>query len=277
MRVNKQWLRQGVLVLTGVLLLGSTLAQAEEEFPLRAKHPAITPITTAELAAVYDQAIIVDSRDAMEFKVIHMKGAHNFLVAKMQEADLSGLRPKDGPAPLVFYCNGITCEKSYDASEKAAKWGFANVKVYDAGIFTWAKEQPERTLIFDQPQTAETIKTSLISKEKLAEKMLAPAEFIAKSKDTSYTIIDIRGTNERKEIPIKLPKLKVMPLDTMVKLLEEKSPAIPSKGLLIIDIVGKQVSWVQYYLEQQGATDYFFLKGGGAEWKKEGFNETGGK
>lgn len=277
MLVNKQWLRQGVLVLAGVLLLGSSLALAEEEFPLRAKHPAITPITTEELAAVYDQAIIVDSRDSMEFKVIHMKGAHNFLVAKMQEANLSGLRPKDGTAPLVFYCNGITCEKSYDASEKAVKWGFANVKVYDAGIFTWAKGQPERTLIFDQPQTAETIKTSLISKEKLAEKMLAPAEFITKSKDSSYTIIDIRGTNERKEIPIKLPKLKAMPLDTMVKLLEEKSPTIPSKGLLIIDIVGKQVSWLQYYLEQQGVSDYFFLKGGGAEWKKEGFNETGGK
>ena len=277
MLLKREWLQQGVLALAGILLLSNSVAFAEEEFPLRAKHPTISPITTEELAASFDQAILVDARDAMEFKVIHMQGAHNYLVAKMQEADLTALRPKDGAAPMVFYCNGITCEKSYDASEKAVKWGFANVKVYDAGIFTWAKQQPERTLIFDKPQTAESIKTALISKEKLEEKMLSPEEFIAKSKDPNYTIFDIRGTNERKEIPIKLPKLKAMPLDTMIKLLEEKSPAVPNKGLLILDIVGKQVSWVQYYLELQGVTDYHFLKGGAAQWKKEGFNETGGK
>jgi len=274
---QRRWMQLGMLIMAGILLLWGGAAYAEDEFPLRAKHPSIAPITTEELAAAFDQAIVVDSRESVEFKVIHMKGSHNFLVAKMQESDLTGVRPKDGAAPLVFYCNGHTCEKSYDAAEKAVKWGFANVKVYDAGIFVWAKAQPEKTLIFDQPQAAETITTSLISKEKLAEKMLTPEEFIAKAKDANYTVFDIRGTNERKEVPIKLAKLKAMPMDTMVKLLEEKSSAVPTKGLLVLDIVGKQVSWLQYYLEKQGVTDYYFLKGGAAQWKKDGFSETGEK
>ncbi len=276
------WQRQGWkrywLILAGMaLILAGAVAASADEFPLRAKHPTLTFIDTKELTAIFDQAVIVDARDVMEYKVIHMKGAKNFPVSKMTETELQALRPKDGAAPMVFYCNGINCEKSYNGAEKAVKWGFANVKVYDAGIFAWAESQPERTVILDVPQTVESIKTALMSKDKLAAHMLSTADFIAKSKDAAYTVIDIRDTNEKKEIPIKLPKLKAIPLDTMVKLIKEKSPAVPTKNILIIDTVGQQVMWVQYYLEQAGITDYYFLKGGAGQWKKDGYKENGEK
>lgn len=41
------------------------------------------------------------------------------------------------------------------------------------------------------------------------------------------------------------------------------------KTLLVYDKVGKQVRWFQYYLEQQGLKDYYFLAGGA-----EGFHEA---
>lgn len=36
----------------------------------------------------------------------------------------------------------------------------------------------------------------------------------------------------------------------------------------IDDEAGKQVRWLMYYLEDQGATDYFFMKGGAKAYFK---------
>ncbi|MGD8885229.1 MAG: rhodanese-like domain-containing protein, partial [Gammaproteobacteria bacterium] len=35
-----------------------------------------------------------------------------------------------------------------------------------------------------------------------------------------------------------------------------------NKALLIYDAAGKQVRWLQYYLEDKGLTSYYFMKGG---------------
>ncbi|MDH4320987.1 MAG: rhodanese-like domain-containing protein [Desulfobulbaceae bacterium] len=266
-----------VTLLCGMLFMGAGLAGANDKFPLRAKHPNLSPIETAELVSNFSDAIIVDARNKVEFDVVQMVGAHNILVGQMKEADLLALRPKDGAAPMVFYCNGTTCSKSYKAAEKATEWGFKNVRVYDEGIFHWAKNQPERTKFFGQKLTAETVKTALISKDELAKACVPTAEFLAMAASDKYTVFDIRDPNERKEQPIRIPKLKVMPMDTFVNLLEKKSKAIPTSSILILDNVGKQVDWIQYYLIKEGVTDYRFLKGGVRQWVKDGYSPEGTK
>jgi len=253
------------------------MAEEGLQYPLRAKYADLKPIETDELAAIYDQAIIIDARNAMEFKVLHMKGAHNFLVGKMKERDLLSLRSKNDPTPMVFYCNGITCSKSYKATAKAAGWGFTNVFVYDAGIFHWAKKHPEWTVFFGEPLTAENVASKLISKEEFAAVLLPPADFIAKAKSGAYTVFDIRDPNERSEHPIRLAKMRTMSFDTMVSLLEKGSKAVPKRSILVIDNVGKQVKWLQYFLKQYGVSDYYFLKGGVLQWVKDGYDAQGNK
>ena len=129
----------------GSLVLASFAA---EEFPLRQKYPDEKYITTAELAAAATEAVVVDARDQCEFDVLHIEGAKLLGVEKMKEAGLAALREKTGSKKLVFYCNGILCEKSYKATLMARLWGFQNVFVYDAGIFDWAKNFPEKSLFF---------------------------------------------------------------------------------------------------------------------------------
>ena len=265
-------------LLCGLFFMGAGAAVAAEmQFPLRAKFPKLSPIDTKELTSIFSEAVIVDARNKVEFDVIQMVGAHNILVGQMKEADLLALRPKKDATPLIFYCNGTTCPKSYKAAEKATEWGFDNVRVYDAGIFHWAQEQPDRTKFFGQKLTAETVKTALISKEKLAEACLDTAAFLAKFESGNYALFDIRDPNEQKEQPIRLPKMKVMPMDTFVNLLEKKSKAIPTSSILILDNVGKQVDWIQYYLIKEGITDYHFLKGGVLQWVKDGYSPEGKK
>ncbi|HFQ80163.1 MAG TPA: hypothetical protein ENK33_02175 [Desulfobacterales bacterium] len=272
--------RMQIMSLTLVLLMAGVAAcwaQDGLKFPLRSQYSSLRPIDTKDLAAIYNKAIIVDARNKKEYKVLHMKGAHNFLVGKMKEKDLLGLRSKDGTTPMIFYCNGITCAKSYKATTKAAKWGFKNIRVYDAGVFHWAMKHPERAVFFGKPLTAELVATKIISGKKLAAKMLAAPDFIRKARSGKYTVFDVRDANERSATPIRLAKMRSMPFDTMVTLLDKGSKAVPKKSILIFDNVGKQVKWLQYYLRQAGVTDYFFLKGGVRQWVKDGYNARGVK
>ncbi|MBU0729962.1 MAG: hypothetical protein KKE17_13330 [Proteobacteria bacterium] len=262
----------------GLLLSGASLtAAAELEFPFRVKYRDLSPIETEELALIYNDAIIVDSRDAREYKVIHMNGAGNIPVDRLREKDLLALREKKSSTPLVFYSNDTTCSNSYKAGARATEWGFANVRIYDAGIFYWVQNHPGKTDFFGRPMTRETLKTSLISKEDFNRKQLATEHFIDKANSGKYTIIDLREPNERSESPIRFPKMKQLTVDLLISLIEKQSIAVPRSGILILDNVGKQVEWVQYYFEKEGITDYYFLKKGVLQWKKDGYDPAGKK
>ena len=41
------------------------------------------------------------------------------------------------------------------------------------------------------------------------------------------------------------------------------------RPLYIYDEAGKQVQWLMYYLEDQGATDFYFMKGGAKAYFKD--------
>jgi rhodanese-related sulfurtransferase len=256
------------LGLPSLLLLVLALAvpvQAEEVFPLRAKFPGVAPITTDELVAGYESATIVDVRSKMEFDVIHVSKA---LYIPVSNADflkqLEKKADKAGTAPLVFYCNGIHCAKSYEAAEQAETAGFKNVYCYDAGIMEWTKRFPDRaTLLGKTPAPA----GKLIAKADFEKRQLAFADFKTKAQSQNAVIIDMRDPAQRvKEahLPqskeVLLPGMRSIPGDRLVELLNKKE--FKGKTLLIFDAVGKQVQWLQYYLEENGYNDYYFLKEG---------------
>jgi rhodanese-related sulfurtransferase len=257
--------------------LNTAFGQDNLDFPLRTKYSQVSPIETAELVSIYSQAILIDARNKMEFDVIHMDGAQNINSDRMNEGNLLSLRSKDSQKPLVFYCNGTTCSKSYVAAAKAVEWGFKAVRVYDSGILYWAKKQPQMTLLFGEKLTPQTIKTKLISEEKFAAALLPPSEFIAKAKSGTFTVIDTRNFNEQKDTVIDFPKTRKMPGDTIASLLTQKSWAIDRANLLVMDNVGKDIRWLQYYFEKEGVKNYYFLKGGVRQWIADGYDAKGNK
>lgn len=251
------------MVVAALLSWGQSAA-AEEVFPLRKDFPTVKTISTAELAAKYDQAVIVDVRQKMEYEVVHVdKAVHiplgqaDFIATVTRKAAKSG-------APVVFYCNGITCHKSYEAVVLADKAGFQNAYCYDAGIFEWTKKYPERaSLLGRTPAPLQ----KLIPTEELNRHKLTFANFKARTVGPNAVIVDMRDPQQRIKDPLKpesrevrLKGVRAIPGDRLVDLL--KTGEFRGKDLLIFDAVGKQVQWLQYYLKEFGYSDYAFLTKG---------------
>ncbi|MBU4479117.1 MAG: rhodanese-like domain-containing protein [Candidatus Omnitrophica bacterium] len=231
--------------------------QAEEGFPVREKYSDVPFITTEQLFAEYDSIIIVDVRSKFEYDVIHIaKAAHIILSKKTFVEELSAVRAKDGTVKMAFYCNGHTCEKSYEATQQAMEAGFKNVYTYDAGIFDWANAYPELSTLMGQTPVD---KEKLISKEGLNKRFVSYEEILEKASDSNNVIIDIRDPFQREKIP-NIPGLRNIPLDRMLVLLQEGE--FKSNHLYFIDAVGKQVRWLQYHLESNGYINYNFLEKG---------------
>lgn len=239
------------------LMIGAGQVAAGEEFPLRAEYPEVKVISTAELARDFANLIVIDVRSTMEYDVGHINEASHVDLSKATFVkDLEVVRGKDDPRTMAFYCNGHTCAKSYKAVKKAAEAGFSNIVAYDAGIFDWIMANPEKaTLMGSTPAPQDKI----IPKSELQKRMTGFAEFKAKAAEPNAMVIDIRDPFQRKVIP-EVPKMRNIPLDRLLGLLKEKQ--FINNNLLILDAVGKQVSWLQYHLEENGYKNYSFLEKG---------------
>ncbi len=240
-----------------ILLISFSQAIAGQGFPLREKYSQIPVITIEDLEQNYENVIIVDVRSKLEYETIHINKALNIPIAKGTFGkELEKARGKSGDVPLVFYCNGHTCSKSYKATKKAISLGFKNVYAFDAGIFDWVKAHPEKgTLLGQTPAPKEKI----IPKAILNKKMLNYAAFKSKAEKPNTMVIDIREPFQRDKIP-PLSKVRNIPSDRLRPLVEANK--FKDKLLLIFDATGKQVRWLQYQLEKNGYQNYYFLKGG---------------
>ncbi len=260
-------------VLILLALCSISIASGNKDFPLRDNYPNLTSISGEKLNDIFSEAIIIDTRNKVEYNVIHIKGATNILVGKMKKKDLLELRELESSTPIIFYCNGTTCSKSYKATRKAAIWGFNNIYVYNEGIFAWASSFPQQTELFGEVLTKSELNEKLISKEDFNNKCVKPTDFAEKVFSSDYTIYDIRDRKERTETPLHLPNTKKVNLDQFVSFMDKK--AIAETNILIFGNVGKQVRWIQYYLEKNNYKNYYFLHGGVRQWVEDGFGSNG--
>lgn len=245
------------LFMAVAFLLSAAPVLADDDFPLRAKYPDVKVMSTDQLAAAYDATIIVDVRSQMEFDVAHVnKAKHVSLSKDTFAADLEKVRGKNDAAAMAFYCNGHTCAKSYKAAKASQAAGFENIYAYDAGIFDWINAQPDKATLMGKTPAS---KDQIIPKKDLKSRMLSYDAFKAKASEPNAMVIDIRDQFQREKIP-DIPGLSHIPLDQLTDSLEKKQ--YMDKQLLILDAVGKQVRWLQYYLEEFGYTNYAFLEGG---------------
>lgn len=245
-----------LIVACSILCLNIGVGLADD-FPLRGKYPDVRYILTEELAAQYDDTIIIDVRSKMEFDVAHVNKAKHLPIATATFVkNLEKIREKNGSVNIAFYCNGHTCAKSYKAVIQADNAGFKNVVAYDAGIFDWIISNPDKaTLMGETPAPIEKI----IPKSVLKKRMLDFPDFKSKAEGQNSLTIDIREAFQRKIIP-DVPNMRNIPLDRLIKLINQKQ--FQDKNLLILDAVGKQVRWLQYHLEKNGYRHYHFLNKG---------------
>lgn len=245
------------IVLLSIYSISSSTAA--NNFPGRAKYPDVKVIEKSQLLKKLNNVVIVDARSSLEFKTLRIKGAQNIPVSgKFFIQNIKHLREFTSK-PIVFYCNGRTCMKSYIAARKCIEANIKNVSAYDAGMFEWAQTYPEQAELFG---ISPVKKSDIIPSAKFKARLLTPEKFGYKIFNTGKNnlILDVRDKFQRgaagffpgKESWISLNKEKQ--LDDYIR----KAKA-ENKTLYIYDEVGKQVRWLQYALESAEVKDYYFM------------------
>ncbi|NOZ52692.1 MAG: rhodanese-like domain-containing protein [Gammaproteobacteria bacterium] len=258
-QVMKSWCL-GFLALLSYLFVSSLLAAEKEEFPGRPLYPSVSVIELEELYRRIDEVLVVDVRSAYEYDTLRVKGAVNVPISsKTFVSRMRELRASD-PRPIVVYCNGKTCMKSYKAARKCAVNKIDNVHSFDAGIMDWARTYPDRAeLLGKSPVNPK----QLISKKDFKKHLLSPDDYGERVASTSAIVLDVRDRFQREGLSIYVGRERRAYLDDKSKLDRYIDKAKrENKTLLVHDAAGKQVRWLQYYLEDKGLKSYYFMEGG---------------
>jgi rhodanese-related sulfurtransferase len=249
--------------------VSDALVNEKNDFPGRKKYAHVPYISMEQLYNEYDDIVIVDARSPYEFETLRILSAVNIPLS-LNNSDYTGklkeLREKNPGKKIVFYCNGHTCMKSYKAVHRAkviAK--LDNVMAFDAGIFDWANAHPDKAILLDKTPVD---LANLISKEDYKKHVLPAVDFINNSAKNTI-ILDVRSRHQREGLSLFSGYEMTVPMGDKRKLNKYIQLAKnENKKLFIYDAVGKQVRWLQYYLEQQNAGEYYFMEGGAAAYYK---------
>lgn len=246
-----------------LFVFSSFSVMANEGFPGRAEYPEIPLYHKTDLYKDFNKVVIVDARSSLEFETLNIKGAVNIPVASKKFADNIKALRKTTAKPIVFYCNGRSCYKSYKSAKTALKAGVKNVFAYDAGVFEWAKSYPKHAVLLG---SSPIDPSKIIPKADLKSRFLSPKMFAetARSAPRSKSLIlDVRDKYQRAGVGYFMGLEKWASLDDQTKLYKILKKAIAEKKTLYIyDEAGKQVRWLQYTLENANIKNYYFMTKG---------------
>lgn len=252
-----------IFALLAQWILMTSAVAAGDTFPGRSEYPDVATFEIEQLDKDFKNVVIVDTRSSYEFETLHVKSAVNIPVADKTFANqVKALRAKSDK-PIVFYCNGRSCFKSYRAVKEAKRANVDNTYAYDAGMFEWARAYPEKSVLLGKsPINPDDI----ISAEKYKSRLLDPETFSKQVFDNSgnAVVLDVRDMYQRAAgIGFFIGRENWVSLDNKSKLIEYINKAVSeNKTLYIYDEVGKQVRWLQYALEKSNAKRYYFMNKG---------------
>jgi len=248
-------------LLLAFMLISISVQAKNDEFPGRAKYPTVPYIEISDFHKIKDKSIIVDVRSAYEHKTLRIKNALNIpLSSSSYVSEMTKLRKLNKNKKIIVYCNGKTCMKSYKATLKSIRAKIKDVISYDAGIMDWAKKYPaDAVLLGESPIDPKKI----ISKKTFKTYLIKPEDFENKIGDGNSIVLDVRDRYQRDAAGLFAGKEQRVYINDATGLDKYITKAKnENKTLLIYDEVGKQVRWLQYYLEGKKAKSYYFMKGG---------------
>ena len=264
-----------ILLMVFAILFTSSYVKANEEFPGRKKYPRVKIYDIKQLHTEMSKVVIVDARSKLEFETLRIENAINIPVsAKTFEKQITELRSKT-KKPIVFYCNGHTCFKSYIAARKSRKAKVDNVFAYDAGLKAWANTYPTKSILLGENLKS---KNQIISDKAFKQRLLEPNEFSKRAfkAGNKGIILDVRDKYQRGAAGFFPGQEKWTSLNEREQLQDIINKVAKQKHTLFIyDEVGKQVRWLQYALEQASVKNYYFMKKGAKGYYKQMMKEFG--
>jgi rhodanese-related sulfurtransferase len=238
----------------------SYAADISEEFPGRGLYPLVPVMELDELHKQFNEVAVVDVRSQYEFDTLRIKGATNIPLSSPTFVEQMGKLRAKNPRPIVVYCNGKTCMKSYKAALKCSVNKIDNVFAYDAGIMDWARTYPQNSVLLGRTPV-DTKK--LISQEEFTKHLLSPDQYGEKVASSSAIVLDVRDRFQREGLSLFVGRERRAYLDD-AKSLERfiDKAKRENKTLLVHDAAGKQVRWLHYYLKDKGLSSFYFMEGG---------------
>jgi rhodanese-related sulfurtransferase len=124
------------LFLSAVLAVVAPFTLAADKVSPETVKGAAT-VDAAKAKALFDKgAVFVDVRSDKDWQGGHIPGAVHLELTKNFTAATLGAKVKKDQ-DVVIYCNGTSCMRSSEASEKAVGWGFTKVHYYRLGVPDW--------------------------------------------------------------------------------------------------------------------------------------------
>lgn len=126
-------------------LAGATLAGLLAVQPaLAAEAPhTIAGATTVDAEGVIElisgtpDLVILDNRREADFAAGHIEGAIRLIDSDITGPEVLASFVPALDAPVLFYCNGLSCGRAAAAVEMAVGWGYSNVHYYALGMDEW--------------------------------------------------------------------------------------------------------------------------------------------
>jgi len=189
--------------LASFLLVANSWA-ISEPFPHREQYKDVPVIESQALLKKLDTVNVVDVRSKYEYQTLHIKGAVNIPLGKPSFAAEVALLIKSNAKPVIFYCNGGTCKKSYKAVKAAQAGGVSGTTAYDAGIYVWAQTYPEHSVLLGKNPMHpsefidnKTYKSRLIEANRF-EKMMGPKAVVLDIRDRIQRDLQLFPFNENR-------------------------------------------------------------------------------
>lgn len=102
--------------------------------------PGATTVDAEGVIALIESTpdlVILDNRSVADYDAGHIEGAIRLIDTDINgAADLAAHVPSMD-APVLFYCNGLSCGRAANATEMAIDYGYTNVSYYALGMTEW--------------------------------------------------------------------------------------------------------------------------------------------
>lgn len=243
----------------------------ENLYPNRKFYPQLNYVSTKQMsdAVSAGKYNVIDSRPALAYTILHIKEAENFSAGDPQFSEKLMLLINKNNKPIVFYCGGLACLKSYKASVKAIselqkRKIERKVYTYDSGISAFAYESPGWVLKNGIEVSAEN---PLIDMEKIKKHAKSVEDFtdlVNADKENQYFILDIREKNQKMLSKIFMFKReKKLTLNAPEKIIAFLNKVKTSdKTLMIYGSVEKQIESLYHLIKISGVKKWYYLEGG---------------
>lgn len=243
----------------------------DKQFPNRKFYPGLNYIDTRQMVNIVNRGKynVVDARPKLPFQTLHIKEAANIPAGDRQFSDKLMKVVSANKKPIVFYCGGLACLKSYKASVKAMnilrkKNIQRDVYTYDSGISAFAHANPGKVLKNGKDISPDNPLLDLAKIKKHAKTAQDFTNLIDSDESDKYVILDIR---ERKQKILsklfmfkKEKKITLLQPEKLIAFLNEVKQS--GKTLMVYSSVEKQIESLYPLVKTSGTKKWFYLEGG---------------